>query len=214
MNPYDVNSGFGSFVRKYRRKLVSLPTQYLRDFAFIHINKTGGTSVERALGIPLIHKTAIEYRDDIGAERWARRFRFAVVRNPWDRAVSQFHYRKMINETGLQNSKLAFKEWLRHVYVERSPEYMDEERMFLPQWAWVADEQNERIVDYVGKFEQLQTTWDEICDRLERKRTVLPHVKKSSRKDYRNYYDPESRAIIAEFFREDIERFGYTFEEI
>jgi hypothetical protein len=88
---------------------------------------------------------------------------------------------------------------------------MDEEKMFLTQADWVCDEQGRIMVDYIGRFENLQQSWDDICSALHREKSLLPHVKKSSRGKFRDYYDDESREIIAACFRPDIELFGYTF---
>jgi hypothetical protein len=189
-----------------------LPTKYFCQFSFIHINKTGGSSIEKALNVPLVHETALVYRDLIGEKRWKERFSFAIIRNPWDRAVSQFHYRQMINQTGLANNPLGFKEWLRRVYIDHSPEYMDEEKMFLTQADWVCDERGRIMVDYIGRFETLQQSWDDICTALHREKSLLPHVKKSSRGNYRDYYDDESHEIIASYFRPDIDLFDYSFD--
>ena len=199
------------FVREKRRRLVFLQTKYFCDFSFIHINKTGGSSIEGALKVPLIHETALTFRDRIGVERWDNRFSFAIVRNPWDRAVSQFYYRKMTNQTGLSDHPLEFKDWVKHVFVMRSPEFMNEEKMFLNQADWVTDEEGDIMVDYIGKFENIQQVWDEICDRLNRQPSKLPHKKKSSRGKYQSYYDDESKEIVGDFFKRDIELFDYSF---
>ena len=212
MNLKGVQKRLYLFVRDYRRKVFFLPTKYFCPYSFIHINKTGGSSIETALGAPLIHETARVFRDLIGQQRWDHRFSFAIVRNPWDRTVSQFHYRQMINQTGLANDPLSFKDWLMRVYIERTPEYVDEDKMFLTQSEWVCDEQGRIMVDYIGRFENLQQSWDDICTALHREKSQLPHVKKSSRGKYRDYYDAESRAIVAEYFRADIEMFEYSFE--
>ena len=44
-------------------------------------------------------------------------------------------------------------------------------------------------------------------------RVALPHKHKSNRKPYQEYYDEESKALVEELFKEDIETFGYKFEE-
>ena len=212
MNDEGLQKRIYLFIRDKRRRLVFLHTKFFCPYSFIHINKTGGSSVEKALHAPLIHETALTFRDRIGKKRWNERFSFAIVRNPWDRAVSHFHYRKMTNQTGLGIASIAFKDWLKRVYLDRSPEYMNEEKMFLTQSEWVCDEQGRIMVDYIGRFENLQQSWDDICDALHREKSQLPHVKKSSRGDYRDYYDDESREIIADFFRPDIELFDYSFE--
>lgn len=40
------------------------------DFIFIHINKTGGTSIEKALGLEKDHLTAAEKKAAIGKQKW------------------------------------------------------------------------------------------------------------------------------------------------
>lgn len=199
------------FIRDKRRKLVFVYTRYFCDFSFIHINKTGGSSIEHALSAPLIHETARVFRDRIGVNRWQKRFSFAIVRNPWDRAVSHYHYRLMTDQTGLRDGSLSFKDWVREVYVECSPKYVDEDKMFLTQTDWVVDEDGRVMVDYIGRFEELDEAWSEICRRLNRSDTALPHVKKSSRQDYRDYYDQDTRDIVGSFFKVDVENFGYSF---
>ena len=58
--------------------------RYFQEYIFIHINKTGGTSIEKALNLPLQHKTALAKRNYIGEKNWSRKFSFAFVRNPWE----------------------------------------------------------------------------------------------------------------------------------
>jgi hypothetical protein len=62
-------------------------------YVFIHINKTAGSSIEAALGLQLSHFSAREVIASIGEETWKNVFKFTVVRNPWDKVVSHYHYR-------------------------------------------------------------------------------------------------------------------------
>lgn len=211
MNMTDLRDSLHRYGTVKRRQLVFLQTKYFSEFSFIHINKTGGSSIERALGVPLIHETAQVFRNRIGVQRWEERFSFAIVRNPWDRAVSHYHYRMMTNQTNLVDNQLDFKDWLKHVYVERSPKYLNEEKMFLTQMDWILDENGKVMVNYIGRFEDMQRAWDEICENLNRKQTKLPHVKKSLRGDFRQYYDNESCAIIGDYFKSDVDYFKYSF---
>ncbi len=193
-----------------RERLAHLRARYALDYVFIHINKTGGSSVERALGLPFQHKTALELRSEMGAARWARRFKFTIVRNPWDRAVSHFYYRVQTNQTGLGERPIPFGEWVERVYVQQDPEYYDQPRMFMPQVDWIADAGGRTLVDFVGRFETLERDFAAICGRL-RRRATLPHLKSSNRPDYRRAYSDTTAGIVATVFARDIEAFGYAF---
>ena len=76
----------------------------------------------------------------------------------------------------------------------------------------IVDEDGASIVDFVGRFENLQADFAAVCDRIGLHRTGLPHENRSDgRKAYRDYYSEETRDIVARYFKRDIERFGYEF---
>jgi hypothetical protein len=185
--------------------------RYRIPYAFVHINKTGGSSIEMALGIPFAHMTAIELRDLLGASRWNRRYSFAFVRNPWDKVVSHYHYRVKTNQTGLGRDPVPFEEWVIRAYGEHDPALYDQPKMFQPQHLWLDDEQGRQIVDFVGRFERLHEDFAEVC-RMVSMQASLPHLKKSKHRDFRELYSPETRDVIGDVFSGDIDRFGYGFE--
>src|SRR3954451_16494371 len=95
-----------------------------RQFIFVHIPKTAGTAVSEALGEPRDRKhPSLEMiiRDGLGhhpVKKLFRRkiigyFKFAFVRNPWDRAVSLYMEKK---QTGWLNDGVGFPDFIRHVY--------------------------------------------------------------------------------------------------
>jgi len=182
-------------------------------WVFIHINKTGGSSIEHALGLRFEHKTALEKRADLGAWLWNRKFRFTFVRNPWDRVASHYHYRVMTDQTGLGDRHLSFGDWVRLAYGEQDPRYCDQPKMFQAQWRWIADEAGNSMVHFVGRFERLAEDFAALTRQLGIE-AELPHLKGSSRgrKPYQGEYDAETREIVARVFAEDIEHFGYEFD--
>lgn len=195
-----------------RRYWVAIQTVHFADFAFVHINKTGGSSIEVALRIPHQHKTALELRRQVGERRWSDRFSFTIVRNPWDKVVSHYYYRVTTNQTRLGDEPVGFNEWVQRTYGEKDPRYYDNPKMFLPQLEWITDEYGRIIVDYVGRFEHLEDEFRRICQIIGCT-AELPHLKRSSRGDYRALYTAESVDIVCRWFIKDIETFGYEFNK-
>lgn len=197
---------------RYRLERIGarLHTRFLADVSFVHINKTGGSSVEKALGLPFQHRTALEIRDEIGPRRWAERFSFTIVRNPWDKVVSHYHYRVKTNQTALAIKPVPFREWVHLAYGERDPLYYDKPKMFMPQCDWICDANGQLLVGYVGRFETLEDDFRHVCSVLGRT-AALPHLKSSQRGDYRTHYSDAAADLIGRVFAADIERFGYQF---
>ncbi|MGA1081249.1 MAG: sulfotransferase family 2 domain-containing protein [Steroidobacteraceae bacterium] len=177
---------------------------------FIHINKTAGTSVERALHLRSERKTALQKREEMGRQRFERAFKFAFVRNPWDKVLSHYHYRMRTNRTGLADAGLDFRTWVLKAYGERDPRWHDDPRMFMAQRLWLDDDAGRCLVDFVGRFERLEQDFGEACRRMGVQAT-LPHVKVTRHAPYREAYDDETRALVARVFAADLEAFGFEF---
>lgn len=184
--------------------------RYMDDFVFIHINKTAGSSISKALNIPFEHKTAMQKRAEIGERAWCEKCRFCVVRNPWDKVVSHYHYRIKTNQTGLGHQPVSFKQWVKLAYGEQDPAYYDKPQMFMPQVNWISDEKGQLLVDNILFFENLEMDFARLSAKLNR-RARLPHEKPSSHRHYQEYYDDTTRQIVADWFAEDINTFSYRF---
>lgn len=181
------------------------------DFIFVHINKTAGSSIEEALGLRFRHRTARQIIGEIGLEKWRNCFTFAVVRNPWDKVLSHYSYRVQTDQTGMGDGCVGFSEWVREAYGKRNPRFYDKPMMFMPQADWISDVEGRILVNFVAHFENLQADFDNVCARIGRDPVMLPHRKQSRHGDYRGYYDAESRGIVADWFRRDLEQFEYDF---
>ncbi len=231
-----------------------MPVSRSLSCAFIHVRKTAGTSIVRALeaadprlhlnevGIwdilcahprrrsllrrlrgfyligsanhyPQWHLPAVIVRELIGRREWNGLFRFAFVRNPWDLVVSAYHFEKRY----VAQSHVKLTEPDRAEAVRRCPDFDRFVRIYpllepVDMTSMIVDEDGASIVDFVGRFENLQADFAAVCDRIGLHRTGLPHENRSDgRKAYRDYYSEETRDIVARYFKRDIERFGYEF---
>ena len=188
-------------------------------FIFIHINKTGGTSIETAFSgheverrNPSKHANAIEYRNKFG-DKFLEYFKFAFVRNPWSWLVSRYFWCKD-DKRYYEYVRSSFKNL---IYSVRDDKNISPGRWFnrtvLPQHGKISDESGTQLVDFVGRFENLQGDFNFACDKIGIPHRKLPHKNKTKHKHYTEYYDEETKQIVAEKYAKDIEMFGYEFEE-
>ena len=177
----------------------------------VHIVKTGGTSVRRALGLgEKVHRTVGEIRAVLPDDEWEAAYKFAFVRNPFDKVVSQYLYRVRKNRTHLRSRPMSFPDWVRLTLAERDPRYRDVERPFLPQTEWLDDGSGGIAVDFVGRFERLEEDFAILARELGVE-ADLPWLNASERGPYRDYYTPEATEIVREAFSSDLAEFGYEF---
>jgi len=179
-------------------------------YAFIHINKCGGTSVEKAFGLPKVHDTAISRRNAIGHDRWNGIFSFAIIRHPYAKVVSHYNYRVRTNQTNLRQRGVTLDDWIRLAYGDRDPAFYDKPLMFAPCTEWVCDFADRIIVDKVIKLEELNASWPEICACAKKDFVPLPHQNKtesSSLQDAGRLLSDGSKDIIHQRFRKDFLNF-------
>ena len=209
----------GSDLKSWLSKVLHIQPAPLRQgrngpFIFIHINKPAGTSIGNAIGLPIKHhRTAREVIAKIGRSKWDTAYKFTFVRNPWDKVVSHYEYRRKRNKTEVATRGISFSEWVKKTYgPEKDPFYYNNQRAFQAQVEWLKNDEGEIDIDYIGKFESINEDFDRIKHAIGID-AELPHLNATSKRGgYQGYYNDETRQIVAEWFREDIEVFGYRFD--
>ena len=214
-----------------------MQVSHKHKFLFIHIPKTAGISIASTLdpysdhprdkllnrllskidinvnwvGPTLAlkygrgHSTARQMKIMFPRSVFEQYYKFAFVRNPWDLMVSYYHYlqSRPKHHRNRKVQDMGFKEYLQY----------EIKRNKINQSKFVTDSKGNLIVDYIGHFETLQDDFGKICTHIGID-AKLGHRNKSDHKDYRDYYDEETKQMVAEHWKEDIERFGYTFDGI
>ena len=205
-------------LRKLKSMFVKIDENPLRtgsngSFIYIHINKTGGTSIANAIGLPKKrHLTSQEVIEIVGREEFDKAFVFTSVRNPWSKVVSHYKYRVKINHTEMKEKPIPFEDWVKQTYgPDKNSFYYDIPKMFQPQIEWLKDREGNVVVECVLKFESLNRHFDAISSKLGIANHALPHLNATVKVDYRKFYSDETAQIVQDWFREDIARFGYVF---
>ena len=186
---------------------------------FIHLIKTGGESVLKAFDCrqkrhcpvsSVLDKEAFsEYGGQLNLLEGSSNFnpskyignlkqnwnnlRISFVRNPWARAVSEYHYNL---EKGVERG--SFTDMVNRLITSRNNVWK------WSQVRWLSHKGKlyaDRIYKLESDIEKFQTDFD----------VKMPHKNKSSHKPYREYYNNRTREIIAMVYRDDIKEFGYEF---
>ena len=202
-----------------------------KRFLFVHVPKTGGTSVARALAPWVVHppqtpvnKLLSRFRlqrdpskvrlrthgyltdaySQLNPELADSLFKFAFVRNPWDRLVSEYSF-ILARANHPRHSKVkALPDFLSYLrYEKQRPRGRCQARM-------LAAPAGRPDIDFVGRFENLSADFDAVCARIGIDAS-LPHLNKTKHHDYREFYDRESQDFVYEAWADEIQKFGYEF---
>ena len=201
---------------------------------FIHIPKCGGTSIEDVIWPKdqgrtendlwmgfvnrfenkyqtggLQHLLARQVREEVGRDVFSDYYKFAFVRNPWDRIVSQFAYMQqrpdLMDYLGM-TAETEFKAYLDLIRLKEHVQWM-------PQVRFLLDQDGSVLVDRIGRLESFNEDCAQIFAALGLTLDQLPgHTNRSKRHSFRYYYsDRESIDMVADLFAEDVDYLGYEF---
>lgn len=181
-----------------------------KNFVFIHVNKTGGTSVIEALARyedPLHpdydHANAKRMRRLIGPHLWDDMYSFAFLRNPFDRMVSSYFYRRQIledTELSRPAKDKSFREWMLEDIAGAS--YASE---WNDQLIMVEEGEGNIVVDDIFLFDYpLQVSFDIACGKIGIETPMLPHANKTKKNHWSTYYDADTQEVVEQRFSRDL----------
>jgi len=200
---------------------------YKHKFIFIRVPKTASTSIQLALGkicgpYDIVtaftgppswtldhnprndekykpHTAAIKIKETVSPEIWNSYFKFAFERNPFDKVVSTWDYR-----LHWKHDHKSFKQFCKEV-SQGSGVFTNASELYTIG--------NKVVVDFIGKYENLEEDFNFVCKKLNLPEIELTRERVGSRqeKDYRKYYDDETKRIVEEYYAREIELFNYKF---
>jgi len=204
-----------------------------KRFLFVHVQKTAGTSITELLAPHALAPSASRCNrlaSDLGLRRDWRRyyfrkhaplaraervlpaelfgalFKFAFVRNPWDRLVSWYTF------------ILEDREHHRHQRVRRLADFgaflrVEAQKRRRSQWWMLQDSTGRLGVDFVGRFESLDRDIAQVCARLGIGQRPLSRSMSSRHAPYQSFYTPALVEFVARHWAAEIEAFGYRFDD-
>jgi len=202
-------------------------------FIFFAIPKTGTHAVRRALRahlgpedmeqVGLFEQRALPYaqiaalrhghisvrqiRPLIGEAVFKSYFKFAFVRNPFDRFVS---YCSFVTRSGGEFERDP-RSAMKYVIKELRPLG---HILYRPQYEFLVGDDGMLQMDMLCRQETMQQSYAAACARIGIPPAPLERVNATQpRRSFREYYDDELIALVSDLYRDDLRLFGYTFDE-
>lgn len=210
------------------------------NFLYVHIAKTGGTSMRSALNklrwrdpmyylmfpchklshlcghqiaskLPR-HAGVIAAKEMLPNDLFHQLFKFAFVRNPWDLQVSSYHHIQRERPELLRGIK-DFNGFLQYKFDPSRPFIFHFDIASKLQTDHLIDLRGKIAVDFIGRYENLQQDFITVQNKLGLSAIKMPHKRKATtrHKDYRNYYNDHSCDLVAQHFAQDIRLLNYQF---
>ena len=199
-------------------------TQISKGFYFVHIPKTAGTSVLRALDVgqtPYTHCPAHIIHQKHPEVARILHF-FTVVRDPFDRFASSFEYITKRSDWPAQRrfakdviADMSFLEFTKKLAQNRAyRNLVTGYEFFFPQ-SFFTHRNGKPLVQDVLRFETITEDFNRVIQSgfagVSKPPTLptLPSLRDHGGGDYKSMYDPRSADLIRQLYAEDFRNFGY-----
>jgi len=143
------------------------------------------------------HIPASEIKSKVPNEVWNNYYKFCFERNPWDKIVSWFMYRKKENFyryiKNQDNNPNGFRKSFEMYTID-----------------------GKVVIDFLGRYENLYKDFQYVCNKLGLPWDGTLSKEKSEfrpkNRHYSTYYDSETKEIIQKKYSREIDLLGYSFE--
>jgi hypothetical protein len=209
---------------RFHRELLRVPSRLImlisdsKHFIFIRLPKTAGSSIESALSKFGTRGTSRMFNWHVSAseaksvlQRWDDYFKFGFVRNPREIQISMYNYVLGMGPQHPQYHEIAaFSNVSEYVKVHLSRLFQT--GRLRTQADLLCDDTDKCLVDFVGRFESLQSDFRFVCRRLRLGSLVLPYLNRSFARAPQSSLDFEATEIIAAAYKRDLKVFDYRID--
>ena len=185
--------------------------------AFVHIPRTGGTTVHDCLGKYATNRPDHEFLGKDARIKYHGYFLYTFMRNPYTRMISCYEsqFPRELGHYHLPNEDehLTFER-----YVDIIVEWGDDNRKghlqhWRPQTDWIFDNDNHLALDYIGHTETLEKDAHEISNLIgveeevviPRRRGAFANVSTWRHEDYKEYFNDDTRKKVEKYYERDLE---------
>ena len=160
------------------------------------------------------HMTAQEARYALGKSVWDRIFKFTIVRNPWERVYSLYAFRK---KRGRTDETLSFRDYILSLYQHSINNNCSSLFKYPPHYYgssdFILDSNGEIMVDYIAKYEDREHGLKSVASKIGFSELGGLHTQRaaSEAKHYSCFYDSETKEIVRNIYKKDVELFDYQF---
>jgi len=199
------------FYQLYVRKPFTennINVDHARKLIFVHIPKTAGTSIKKALNLSI--ETATHWIPTLLVHKktWETYFSFTIVRHPLERLLSSYYYHTSKNYTGVFYRKIpdlrnfTFQDYFR-VFSQLNTSAL------IPQVNYIKHKYSDKPIDIICKFRNLNKDLKPIFNKLQIDLDI-PHLNKGSfNRANKIEIERDTLEKIHEFYKEDYITFGY-----
>jgi hypothetical protein len=191
-----------------------------RRCIYIHVPKTGGTSIKALLcqGPNPSHATLFHYSVLFPPAEFKTFFKFGFVRNPWDRVYSSYTYLiaggKNEQDRGFgKRILLKYRDFEDFVLHGLHKHEVRGHIHFLPQWQFLSIRSGMMPIDFIGYYESLPQDFAFAARRIGLPEELPWNNRTQGREvSYKAAYTPAMKQRVAEVYAQDIALFGYEFD--
>lgn len=149
------------------------------------------------------HETARMIRQRMHWEQWEHPYKFAVIRNPFARLVSSYHFRQTIGRYNRVMSSASFEQWFEKTIINQEKEWVDNPLMYKPCHYWITLD-GEVAVDDIYRLEEIENWWGELMSNLNYE-AEIPHENATEHKPWQEHMTPDIEAEIRKRYADDLE---------